>query len=44
MSAKTASTLFDMGMGAGKVAVQAFLQFRNLHYVYGVELSRGRYE
>lgn len=32
-----------MGMGTGKVAIQAFLQFRNLVYVYGVELSVGRY-
>lgn len=32
-----------MGMGTGKVAIQAFLQFRNLEYVYGVELSVGRY-
>jgi hypothetical protein len=35
--------LFDLGMGTGKVAIQAFLQFRNLQYVYGVELSAGRY-
>ena len=32
-----------MGMGTGKVAIQAFLQFRNLLYVYGIELSVGRY-
>mgnify|MGYP003385182685 CR=1 FL=1 len=32
-----------MGMGTGKVAIQAFLQFRNLEYVYGVEISVGRY-
>ena len=38
-----AKVLFDLGMGAGKVAVQAFVQFRNLEYVYGVELSVGRY-
>lgn len=30
-------------MGTGKVVIQAFLQFRNLKYVYGVELSSGRY-
>lgn len=32
-----------MGMGTGKVAIQAFLQYRNLVYVFGVELSVGRY-
>ena len=37
-----ARALFDLGMGAGKVAVQAFVQYRNLDYVYGVELSAGR--
>ena len=31
-------------MGTGKVVIQAFLQFRNLNYVYGVELSIGRYK
>jgi hypothetical protein len=31
-------------MGTGKVALQAFLQFRNLRFVYGVELARGRYK
>jgi hypothetical protein len=30
-------------MGTGKIAIQAFLQFRNLQYVYGIELSGGRY-
>jgi hypothetical protein len=38
-----AAVLFDLGMGTGKIAIQAFLQFRNLQYVYGVELSVGRY-
>lgn len=38
-----ATSLFDLGMGTGKIAIQAFLQFRNLQYVYGVELSSGRY-
>jgi hypothetical protein len=31
-------------MGTGKIIIQAFLQFRNLKYVYGVELSVGRYK
>lgn len=43
LDAAKAQVLFDMGMGTGKVAIQAFLQFRNLTYVYGVELSVGRY-
>ena len=43
MCARDASTLFDLGMGTGKVAIQAFVQYRNLSYVYGVELSAGRY-
>lgn len=30
-------------MGIGKIVIQAFLQFRNLDFVYGVELSIGRY-
>ena len=39
-----AKVLFDLGMGTGKIAVQAFMQFRNLQYVYGIELSEGRYK
>ena len=42
LHAADARALFDLGMGAGKVAVQAFVQYRNLDYVYGVELSAGR--
>lgn len=30
-------------MGTGKVLIQAFLQFRNLKYLFGIELSAGRY-
>ena len=44
LAAKDASVLFDLGMGTGKIAMQAFLQFRNLDYVYGIELSAGRYK
>jgi methylase of polypeptide subunit release factors len=44
LNAATARTLFDMGMGTGKIVIQAFLQFRNLELVYGVELSAGRYK
>ena len=44
LRAETASVLFDLGMGTGKVAIQAFLQFSNLDYVYGIELSHGRFQ
>lgn len=44
LNAADAKVLFDLGMGTGKVAIQAFLQFRNLEYVYGVELSEGRFK
>lgn len=44
LGAHNASVLFDLGMGTGKVAIQSFIQFRNLTYVYGVELSEGRYK
>jgi len=43
LDARRATTLYDLGMGTGKVAMQAFLQFPNLKRVYGVELSRARY-
>ena len=43
LNGRKAKVLYDLGMGTGKVAIQAFLQFRNLRYVYGVELSHGRY-
>lgn len=44
LNAASARTLYDLGMGIGKVVMQAFLQFRNLVYVYGVELSHGRFK
>mmetsp|Transcript_31399 Transcript_31399/g.69937 ORF Transcript_31399/g.69937 Transcript_31399/m.69937 type:complete len:955 (+) Transcript_31399:90-2954(+) len=40
----SASVLFDLGMGTGKILVQAFLQFKNLRYIFGIELSAGRYK
>ena len=43
LNCSEARVLYDLGMGTGKVAIQAFVQFRNLDYVYGVELSVGRY-
>lgn len=44
LDAARASSLYDLGMGTGKVALQAFLQFPNLARVHGVELSLARYE
>ena len=44
LRAETASVLFDLGMGTGKIVIQAFLQFSNLDYVYGIELSHGRFQ
>eukprot|EP00629_Pelagomonadales_sp_RCC1024_P015265 CAMPEP_0119273108 /NCGR_PEP_ID=MMETSP1329-20130426/9716_1 /TAXON_ID=114041 /ORGANISM="Genus nov. species nov., Strain RCC1024" /LENGTH=372 /DNA_ID=CAMNT_0007273281 /DNA_START=192 /DNA_END=1307 /DNA_ORIENTATION=+ len=44
LDAARAATLFDLGMGTGKVAMQAFLQFPNLKRVQGVELSQARYK
>ena len=35
-------TVFDLGMGTGKVAMQAFLQYPNLQRSFGVELSLAR--
>ena len=43
LDAPGARSLFDLGAGTGKVALQAFLQFGNLARVYGVELSLSRY-
>jgi hypothetical protein len=36
--------VFDLGMGTGKILIQAFLQFKNLRYVFGIELSQARYK
>ena len=44
LAVEFASVLFDLGMGTAKILIQAFLQFRNLKYVYGIELSIGRYK
>ena len=41
---ENARVLYDLGMGTGKIAIQAFLQYRNLEYVYGIELSQGRFD
>jgi Histone methylation protein DOT1 len=44
LQAANAKSLFDLGMGIGKVVIQAFLQFDSLEFVYGIELSGGRYQ
>jgi hypothetical protein len=44
LEAYRAQSLFDLGMGTGKIVIQAFLQYRNLKYCFGVELSQGRYK
>ncbi|CAM9659186.1 unnamed protein product, partial [Heterosigma akashiwo] len=44
LNAADARVVYDLGMGLGKVAMQAFLQFPHLARVYGVELSKARYE
>lgn len=44
LAVEYSTCLFDLGCGTGKVLLQAFLQFTNLQYVYGIELSSGRYQ
>lgn len=44
LEAHRAASLYDLGMGTGKIIIQAFLQFKNLRYIFGVELSQGRYK
>lgn len=44
LDAASASVLFDLGMGTGKIPIQAFVQYSNLQCVYGVELSPARYK
>ena len=34
----------DLGMGPGKMLIQAYLQFPNLTCCMGVELAKGRYQ
>lgn len=43
LRAASAKLLLDMGMGTGKLAMQAFLQFINIERVVGVEICRSRY-
>lgn len=39
-----ATTLCDLGMGIGKLAIQSWISHKSLKYVLGVELARTRYE
>jgi len=43
LRAGSAKTLMDLGMGTGKLVIQAFLQYPNLTRVSGIELSESRY-
>ena len=43
LNAARCKTLFDLGMGIGKFALQAFVQFPNLDKVVGIELAQSRY-
>jgi len=42
LDAASARVLFDLGMGCGRLCMQAFLQYPNLSEVVGVELSGSR--
>lgn len=42
LRASEGEVLYDLGMGIGKFAVQAFLEYPNLRKVVGVELSMAR--
>jgi hypothetical protein len=44
LNAGGARTLYDLGCGNGKLALQALLQYPNLNLVVGVELSQSRFE
>lgn len=43
LNASSARSLVDLGMGTGKLALQAFLTYENLTSVVGVELCHSRY-
>lgn len=44
MDAGRAQVLYDLGMGVGKLCLQAFLQFPSLRLVLGVELAYSRFK
>ena len=43
LAAAHSRTVYDLGMGTGKMALQAFLQFPNLRRVVGIEIAHSRY-
>jgi hypothetical protein len=43
LDARHSRSLFDLGMGTGKLALQAFLQHPSLRRVVGIELAFSRY-
>jgi hypothetical protein len=43
LNGRNASVCFELGMGTGKIALQAWLQYANLRKVVGVELAESRY-
>jgi hypothetical protein len=43
LNARNAKALYELGMGVGKLAMQAYLQFGNLEKVVGVELAETRF-
>jgi len=44
LDAASARTLFDFGMGTGKLVLQAFLQYPSLKRVVGIEIAYSRYK
>lgn len=43
LDAKHATTIYDLGMGLGKLCIQAFLEFPNVTKVVGIEFSNSRF-
>ena len=43
LAAGNSDILYDLGMGTGKLAVQAFFEHPNLKHVVGVEIAFSRY-
>lgn len=44
ISSPQVQVLLDLGMGSGKVAMQAFLEFPQLVHVVGIELAHARFD
>ena len=43
LGAAQASTLYDLGMGCGRLILQSFLEYPNLQRVVGIELAYSRF-